>query len=105
MSDLDYKIIKQLEIKPNTSQRELSKHFGISLGKVNFILRALINKGLIKATDFKNSNNKRSYIYQLTSKGISRKAKMAVEFLHIKKKEYEKLQIEIEEIKKDIEND
>ena len=104
MSDLDFKIIKQLSKNPQVSQRELSNNFGVSLGKINFVIKALINKGLIKVSDFKNSKNKRAYAYHLTAKGISKKAQMTLYFLMAKTREYEKLQIEIEELKKDLDD-
>ena len=104
MSYLDYKIIKKLSEDPQVSQRQLSQDFGVSLGKINFVLKALINKGLIKATNFKNSHNKRAYFYQLTPRGLKHKTQLTVEFLRIKTREYHQLQKEIEVLKKDIES-
>lgn len=102
MSYLDYQIIKKISQNPEVSQRQLSKIFGVSLGKVNFVLKSFVQKGFIKAKDFKNSNHKQAYLYQLTPKGISRKAQMSVDFLQIKIEEYEKIHNEIEELKQDI---
>lgn len=102
MSYLDYQIIKKISQEPETSQRQLSKLFGVSLGKVNFVLKSFVEKGFVKAKQFKNTKNKSAYLYQLTPQGISRKTQMSIEFLQIKTKEYEKLQQEINELQKDI---
>jgi EPS-associated MarR family transcriptional regulator len=102
MSYLDYQIIKQLSKNPEISQRQLSSLFEVSLGKVNYVLKSFVNKGFVKAEEFKNSKNKQAYLYQLTPKGITRKAQMSVEFLQIKLAEYEKIHNEIKELQKDI---
>jgi EPS-associated MarR family transcriptional regulator len=90
-----YKILKLVEIKPEISQRELAKNLGISLGKTNFCLKALIEKGLLKATNFRNSQNKLAYMYLLTPNGVEEKSKITVRFLKAKIQEYELLQAEI----------
>lgn len=90
-----YKILKLVEAKPEISQRELAADLGISLGKANFCLKALIEVGLLKATNFRNSKNKLAYMYLLTPTGIEEKAKITLRFLKNKMQEYEKLQIEI----------
>ncbi|GIS31977.1 MAG: MarR family EPS-associated transcriptional regulator [Flammeovirgaceae bacterium] len=85
------------------SQRELSQPLkNISLGKVNYILKALINKGIIKARNFTNSKNKRAYAYYLTSKGLQEKARLTVSFFDRKSKEYDKLKAELRELEKEI---
>ena len=94
-----YSLLKTLEENPSLSQRDLAKRLGISLGKVNFCLNALIGKGCLKVSNFRNSSNKLSYAYLLTSYGVEHKTRMTVEFLKIKTQEYERLRMEIEELK------
>ena len=84
------------------TQRELARELGISLGKANYCLKTLINKGMVKAKNFKNSNNKRAYLYILTPKGIETKAKISVKFLRRKINEYEALKLEIEQLKTEL---
>jgi EPS-associated MarR family transcriptional regulator len=91
-----FKIFKLVEANPEISQRELARELGISLGKVNFCLKALIEKGLLKANNFRNSKNKISYVYKLTPKGLEEKANVTVRFLKQKMTEYESLKTEIE---------
>ena len=86
-------LLRHLEENPNTTQRQLAEELGISLGKANYCMKALINKGMIKAKNFKNSANKRAYLYILTPKGIEAKARISVKFLHRKVEEYEALKI------------
>ena len=90
-----YKILKRLEANPEISQRELAGDLGISLGRVNYCIQALIEKGLVKANNFRNSKNKKGYAYLLTPRGIEDKAKLTVEFLKIKLAEHEALTREI----------
>lgn len=94
-----YKILKLVEENPEISQRELAESLGISLGKVNYCLKALIAVGILKATNFRNSKNKLAYMYLLTPTGIEEKAKITSRFLKNKLQEYEKLQAEIVELK------
>jgi EPS-associated MarR family transcriptional regulator len=84
-----------LEAQPEISQRQLAKNLGVSLGKVNFCLKALIDIGLIKASNFRNSQNKLAYIYLLTPTGIEAKSSITLRFLKSKMQEYELLQAEI----------
>ena len=97
--DKDFKILKMLADKPEISQREISIKLGMSLGGVNYCLRALIDKGIIKAKTFSNNPNKLSYGYILTPKGIVEKGRLTKRFLERKMKEFESLRIEIDEIK------
>ena len=97
-----YKILKLLEANPEISQRELAAELGVSLGKVNFCIKALIDVGLIKVDNFRNSKNKLAYMYLLTPKGIEEKAKVTVRFLKNKLQEYEILNNEILALKKEI---
>ena len=100
--DTNLKLLRYLEQHPQVSQRELAQHLGVSLGKANYCLRALIKKGLIKARNFRNSDNKRSYLYLLTPKGMETKASITVHFLKRKMQEYEELKVEIRQLQKEI---
>jgi len=104
MSDdhTSYGLLKTLEDNPGLSQRDLAKRLGISLGKVNFCLNALIEKGCLKVNNFRNSDNKLAYAYLLTPKGVEQKARMTVEFLQAKVQEYERLRAEIEELRREV---
>jgi len=96
-----YKILKLIESNPSISQRELAQHLDISLGKVNFCLKALIGIGLLKATNFRNNKNKLAYMYLLTPRGIEEKANITVRFLKYKIAELETLKLEIESLRKE----
>ena len=104
-----YKILKLIEAKPEISQRELAKMLGVSLGKANFCLNALIEKGLLKATNFRNSQNKLAYMYLLTPSGVEEKSKITLRFLKSKMQEYEllkqELKVLVEETKYQLSND
>jgi EPS-associated MarR family transcriptional regulator len=99
-----YKVLKILEQNPQVSQRELANELGVSLGKANYCLKALIEKGLVKASNFKNSSNKLAYFYVLTPSGIEAKAKISMQFLQRKMEEYEALGEEIEQLKREQKN-
>ena len=101
MSEINYKILKILESNPNLSQREMAEELGVSLGKTNYVLKALINRGFIKLNNFRKSNNKLGYAYKRTPSGISRKSRLAKRFLQNKIEEFNSLQIEIEKLKKE----
>lgn len=96
-------LLKTLEGNPSVSQRDLAKHLGISLGKVNFCLNALVEKGWVKVNNFRNSENKLAYAYVLTPRGIEARARMTVHFLRYKMEEYERLKAEIEALRRDAE--
>jgi len=95
-------ILRELHGSPHVSQRELSSRLGISLGKVNFLLKALIHKGFIKAENFKNKENKTIYLYLLTPRGIEEKARITYHFLKRKIQEYDRLEEEIHRLKREI---
>ena len=99
--EIHLKVLRHLEDDPEITQRELAKELGVSLGKVNYCLKALIDKGLIKAGNFKNSNNKSAYLYILTPKGIEEKSRITLHFLKRKIEEYEQLQVEIEQLRRE----
>ena len=96
------KVLRYIEANPEVTQRELALQLGISLGKANYCLKALIDKGLIKARNFRNSNHKRAYLYNLTPSGIDAKARISVAFLRRKMHEYELLRAEIEQLQKEV---
>ena len=93
-----YQLLKSLEQDTNLTQRQLSKELGISLGKVNYCLQSLIEKGFVKMNNFKNNKNKLQYSYLLTPTGIEEKTKLTNEFLKAKTKEYEELKQEVEKL-------
>lgn len=97
--DTHYHVLKHIESNPSITQRELAKELGVSVGKANYCLKALIDKGWVKANNFKNSNKKLAYFYILTPSGIEKKANLTVSFLARKIKEYEALKSEIELLK------
>lgn len=99
---LRHKLLRILEENPEVNQREISEILGISLGKVNYCLKALMDKGWIKAKNFKNSKNKLAYAYFLTPMGIEEKARITVRYLKVKMQEYEQIRKEIEELKKEV---
>jgi EPS-associated MarR family transcriptional regulator len=93
-----YKLLKLLDENPEMNQREIAKYLGLSLGKVNFCLKALVEKGWVKAGNFSKSPNKKAYAYLLTLRGIEEKTSVTMNFLERKQKEYEDLKAEIEEL-------
>jgi EPS-associated MarR family transcriptional regulator len=96
-----YRILKLLAADPHASQRRIADELGISLGRVNFCLQALIEKGLVKVNNFRSSTNKRAYLYLLTPKGIEEKAVVTARFLRRKLDEYETLKRELEELQRE----
>lgn len=98
-----YQLIRLLEANPEMSQRDVARELGVSLGKANYCLRALVQKGLIKVRNFKNSANRTAYVYLLTPQGIDEKAKLTLRFLNIKMREYESLRLEIEQLRREAE--
>jgi EPS-associated MarR family transcriptional regulator len=105
MDEIHYKLLKILQDHPNVSQRELGRKMGVSLGKTNYCLRALINKGWIKAASFRRSENKVAYSYLLTPRGIKGKIQAATYFLGMKIAEYEALEKEIEQLSIEVNKD
>jgi EPS-associated MarR family transcriptional regulator len=101
--EISYQVIKLIEQDPKISQRELSRQLGVSLGKVNYCLRALIDKGWVKARNFKNSQHKLAYRYLLTPHGVQQKSIVAASFLQRKLVEYEQLRREIESLRSEVE--
>jgi EPS-associated MarR family transcriptional regulator len=101
--EIHLELLRRIEKNPQYTQRALSREMGVSLGKVNYCVKKLIEKGWVKANNFRFSPNKLNYKYLLTPKGIENKSKLTVSFLHRKIKEYELLKAEIIELKIDSE--
>ena len=97
-----FQILRQLHDNPELSQRELGERVGVSLGAVNYCLKALIGKGLVKARNFSQSSKKIRYVYQLTPAGITAKAALTRRFLRRKKAEYDSLRAEIEVLAEEV---
>jgi EPS-associated MarR family transcriptional regulator len=95
-------ILREISRNPKISQREIAKRSRISLGKVNYAIKSLIEKGYIKIHNFTESQNKRKYMYILTPAGMYEKAKLTADFLKWKMEEYERIIKEIEELEEDI---
>jgi EPS-associated MarR family transcriptional regulator len=91
--------MRLLDAKQQVSQREVASALGMSLGKVNYCLRALMDKGFVKVENYRNSTNKLAYFYLLTPSGIAAKAELTRSFLASKMREYEELRAEIERLK------
>ena len=99
--EMRLKLMRLFETNPRATQRDVAREFGISVGKVNYCLQALVQKGWIKASRFRNSSNKVAYRYLLTRRGIEKKAALTVRFLQIKMREYESLRAEIEQLRRE----
>ena len=90
-----FEILRKIEKKPNSTQRELADELGFSLGKLNYCIKALQNKGLVKIENFKKNPNKINYFYILTPAGIAEKTKLTLNFMKRKMKEYDELKKEL----------
>ncbi len=91
-----FDILRKIQKKPNSTQRELAVELGFSLGKLNYCLKALQQKGLVKIENFKKNPNKINYFYVLTPAGISEKTKLTLNFMKRKMKEYDELKKELD---------
>lgn len=94
-----FQILRKIQKKPSSTQRELATELGISLGKLNYCIKALKSKGLIKINNFKKNPDKINYFYILTPKGLSIKINMTINFMKKKMKEYDELKKELNENK------
>ena len=94
-SEDEFEILRKIQKNPKTSQRELASELGFSLGKLNYCLRALQKKGLIKINNFKKNPKKINYIYVLTPSGIAAKTKLTISFMKQKMREYDELKSEM----------
>tara|TARA_B100001245_G_C22631150_1_gene310879 strand:+ start:180 stop:482 length:303 start_codon:yes stop_codon:yes gene_type:complete len=95
VDDDHFNVLRKIKSKPNSTQRELAEELGFSLGKLNYCLKALKNKGLVKISNFQKNQNKISYVYILTPKGIYQKTKLTINFMKRKMQEYDELKSEI----------
>jgi EPS-associated MarR family transcriptional regulator len=96
------KVMRLLQENPDLTQRELAERLGVSVGSVNYCLRALIDRGLVKVGNFKKSKNKFKYVYLLTPQGIIEKMDMTSRFLKRKLDDYDALKMEIEALKAEV---
>ena len=99
-----FDVMRRIDINQKITQRELAKELGFSLGKLNYCLKALKEKGLVKIGNFKKNPNKLSYFYYLTTKGISEKTKLTINFMKRKMEEYDQLKKELKNIKNNVGN-
>lgn len=99
--EIRYRLFQLVEERPDISQRELAQEMGISLGKVNYCLKALTSVGLIKMSNFARSQHKLGYAYILTPQGIAEKSRVTARFLAKKEKEFESLKRELEVLRKE----
>ena len=100
-SETHLRVLRLLQDNPHLTQRELADALGVSLGKANYCLKALLVKGLIKMNNFSRSENKLGYAYLLTPSGVAAKARLTTEFLKIKMSEYEALKHEIDQLRRE----
>jgi len=100
----DFELLRLIASRAHLSQRELATSLGISLGKVNYCIRALVARGLVKAERYRTSKNKSAYLYLLTPRGIARKAELTRHFLARRVREYELLRLEIERLRQETES-
>ncbi|BAL97461.1 hypothetical protein RGE_41250 [Rubrivivax gelatinosus IL144] len=101
--ETDLQVLRQLFATPDDSQRALAARLGISVGKLNYCLQALIAKGWVKVNNFRHSNNKLAYTYLLTTRGMHAKFSLTRSFIERKEEEFEALQIEIRDLKRELE--
>ena len=97
-----YRLLKYLSEHPDATQRELARDLGVSVGKVNYCLRAMVEKGLLKVRNFRNARHKAAYAYLLTPHGVEEKVNMTFAFLKRKLAEYETLSLEIETLSAEV---
>ena len=100
--EVRYRMLRYLDEHPDGSQRKLAQHLGVSVGKVNYCLQALIEKGLVKMRNFRDSTRKIAYSYYLTPEGIEEKVNVTVRFLRLKMAEYDHLSAEIERLSREL---
>src|SRR6187397_1514880 len=101
--DLDYHLLRQIAGHASTNQRDLAQRMGVSVGKINYCLRAVIDRGWVKVNNFRRADNKWAYAYLLTANGARAKARLAHAFLDRKEQEFEQLQREIRTLRDELE--
>mgnify|MGYP001249197558 CR=1 FL=1 len=99
-SEEELEILRQIEENPNLTQRQIAEHLGLSLGKINYLIKALLGKGMVKVDNFRKSDRKLGYLYLLTPEGVERKRKLTLLFLQRKAEEFDRLKEEINRIDK-----
>ena len=99
-SEEELEILRKIEENPNLTQRQIAEHLGLSLGKINYLLKALLGKGMVKVDNFRKSDRKLGYLYLLTPEGVDRKRKLTLLFLQRKAEEFDRLKEEINRIDK-----
>lgn len=102
MDEAHYRLLRLIETRPDATQRELAQALGVSLGKANYCVKALIDKGWVKARNFRNNKNKLAYAYLLTPRGMEQKAAITLQFLRRKVGEYEALKREIADLRREV---
>ena len=98
------RVLRLLDSSPRLTQRDIARELGVSLGKANYCLRALVGKGFVKVQNFRNSTNKRGYLYLLTPEGAAAKASLTRNFLVVKRAEYDALRLELEKLQRESES-
>ena len=99
-SEEELEILRQIEENPNLTQRQIADQLGLSLGKINYLIKALLEKGVVKVDNFKRSDNKLGYLYLLTPEGVERKRKLTLLFIQRKSEEFDKLKAELSRTEK-----
>ena len=97
-SEAELEILRKIEANPNVTQRQMAKNLDMSLGKINYLIQALLSKGFLMVSNFKGSDNKLGYLYLLTPEGVETKKKLTILFLQRKSDEFDKLKKEMEHI-------
>ena len=97
-SEVELEILRKIEANPNLTQRQMAKNLDMSLGKINYLIQALLSKGFLMVSNFKGSDNKLGYLYLLTPEGVETKKKLTILFLQRKSDEFDKLKKEMEHI-------
>lgn len=99
---LDYELLRQIEQTTGSSQRDLAKGLGVSVGKINYLMRAVVSRGWVKVNNFRRADNKLAYAYLLTPSGVHAKMRLAQRFLAIKEQEFEQLQRQIHDLRHEV---
>jgi len=100
--EIHLKVLRQIEANPSITQRELAQQLGVSLGKANYCLKALIDRGWVKVNNFRDCDRKAAYAYLLTPSGLEEKAKITIRFLKQRMKDYEQIKAEIAELQAEV---
>lgn len=104
-NDLDFELLRQISGKEVTNQRDLAAKLGVSVGRINYCLRAIIDKGWVKVNNFRRADNKWAYAYLLTPSGVSARVQLTLDFLARKEHEFEMLRGEIDRLRREVTQD